>query len=344
MVSEVGLSGFTIAWRTQPEEKVFFTMSENLEVAAAATETQPSLAGASGITMRQMLEAGVHFGHQTKRWNPKMKPYIFGARNGIYIIDLQKTVALARAALRFVADVSARGGSVLFVGTKKQAQDVVREEAARAGQFFVTNRWLGGTLTNFKTIKQGIDRLKALETMAEDGTFDRLPKKEVAGLTREQEKLEKNLGGVKQLNRLPGALFVIDPKKETIAVHEANRLGIPVLGLVDTNCDPEGIDYVIPGNDDAIRSIKLFTGKIADACIEGSARYRASGAAERDAEQEKRGSDRGGDRNSRGGDDRRRPPRREGRGPVVEMKPASVEEAAVPTPEGAPVPTVATAE
>ncbi len=299
------------------------------------------MAPAGGITMRQMLEAGVHFGHQTKRWNPKMKPYIFGARNGIYIIDLQKTVALARAALRFVSDVTARGGSVLFVGTKKQAQDVVREEAARAGQFFVTNRWLGGTLTNFKTIKQGIDRLKALETMAEDGTFDRLPKKEVAGLTREQEKLEKNLGGVKQLNRLPGAIFVIDPKKEMIAVHEANRLGIPVLGLVDTNCDPDGIDYVIPGNDDAIRSIKLFTGKIADACIEGSARYRASGAAERDAEQEKRGGERG--ERGRGGDDqRRRAPRREGRGPVVEMKPGTVDEVAATTP--APEGQAATAE
>ncbi|MER2560230.1 MAG: 30S ribosomal protein S2 [Myxococcaceae bacterium] len=286
--------------------------------------------GATGITMRQMLEAGVHFGHQTKRWNPKMKPYIFGARNGIYIIDLQKTVGLARAALRFVSDVTARGGAVLFVGTKKQAQDVVREEASRAGQYFVTNRWLGGTLTNFKTIKQGIDRLKSLETMKEDGTFDRLPKKEVAGLEREREKLEKNLGGVKQLARLPGAIFVIDPKKEAIAVHEANRLGIPVLGLVDTNCDPEGIDYVIPGNDDAIRSIKLFTGKIADACVEGAARYRASGAAERDAEESRRRSEGGGRRDDDRGDSRRRAPRREGRGPVVEMKggPASADEAA----------------
>ncbi|MCU0697243.1 MAG: 30S ribosomal protein S2 [Myxococcaceae bacterium] len=291
--------------------------------------------GATGITMRQMLEAGVHFGHQTKRWNPKMKPYIFGARNGIYIIDLQKTVGLARAALRFVSDVTARGGAVLFVGTKKQAQDVVREEASRAGQYFVTNRWLGGTLTNFKTIKQGIDRLKSLETMKEDGTFDRLPKKEVAALEREREKLEKNLGGVKQLSRLPGAVFVIDPKKEAIAVHEANRLGIPVIGLVDTNCDPEGIDYVIPGNDDAIRSIKLFTGKIADACVEGSARYRASGAAERDAEESRRRSEgRGGRDDDRGGE-RRRAPRREGRGPVVEMKggPASADEAA-PAAEG----------
>jgi small subunit ribosomal protein S2 len=279
------------------------------------------LAPAAGITMRQMLEAGVHFGHQTKRWNPKMKPYIFGARNGIYIIDLQKTVSLARGALRFVTELTSRGGSLLFVGTKKQAQDVVREEAARAGQFFVTNRWLGGTLTNFKTIKQGIDRLKGIDEMEKDGTFDRLPKKEVANLLREREKLEKNLGGVKQLARLPGAIFVIDPKKEAIAVHEAGRLGIPVIGLVDTNCDPEGIDYVIPGNDDAIRSIKLFTGKLADACIEGAAKYRASGAAERDAGEEQRRSQpgRGGDR-----DDRRRPPRREGRGPVVEHRGAAV--------------------
>ena len=279
---------------------------------------------AGGITMKQLLEAGVHFGHQTKRWNPKMKPYIFGARNGIYIIDLQKTVNLARAAFRFVAEVTGRGGSVLFVGTKKQAQDVVREESARAGQFCVTTRWLGGTLTNFRTIKQGIDRLKAIEKMAEDGTYDRLPKKEVAQLEREREKLEKNLGGVKQLGRLPGAIFVIDPKKEEIAVHEAGRLGIPVIGLVDTNCDPDGIDFVIPGNDDAIRSIKLFTSKIADAAIEGAARYKASGAADRDEERESR-SERGDRRDDRRGD--RRGPRGdrgerggERRGPVVEMK------------------------
>ncbi len=305
---------------------------------------QATMAPAGGITMRQMLEAGVHFGHQTKRWNPKMKPYIFGARNGIYIIDLQKTVVLARAALRFVSDVTARGGSVLFVGTKKQAQDVVREEASRSGQYFVTNRWLGGTLTNFKTIKQGIDRLKSIETMAEDGTYARLPKKEVAQLEREREKLEKNLGGIKNSSRLPGAVFVIDPKKEQLAVHEANRLGIPVIGLVDTNCDPEGIDYVIPGNDDAIRSVKLFTGKIADAAIEGAARYRASGAADRDAQEERRRHE--GGRNSGDGEQRRRAPRREGRGPVVEHKgtaavePAAVEggEAAAPAADAAPAP------
>ncbi|MBN9687032.1 MULTISPECIES: 30S ribosomal protein S2 [unclassified Corallococcus] len=295
------------------------------------TQTQAqAMAAASGITMRQLLEAGVHFGHQTKRWNPKMKPYIFGARNGIYIIDLQKTVTMARAAFRFVADITARGGSVLFVGTKKQAQDVIQEEAARAGQFHVTSRWLGGTLTNFKTIKQGIDRLKTLEKMAEDGTFEVLPKKEVAQLEREREKLEKNLGGVKNMGKLPRCVFVIDPKKEHIAIHEATRLGIPVIGLVDTNCDPDGIDFVIPGNDDAIRSIKLFTSKIADACLEGAARYRASGAAERDEQEEREGRDDRGDRR----DDRRGPRRgdrrddRRGggdrggdrRGPVVEMK------------------------
>jgi small subunit ribosomal protein S2 len=300
-------------------------MSEEIQTQAQA------MAAATGITMKQLLEAGVHFGHQTKRWNPKMKPYIFGARNGIYIIDLQKTVVMARSAFRFVADITSRGGHVLFVGTKKQAQDVIREEAARAGQFFVTSRWLGGTLTNFKTIKQGIDRLKTLEKMAEDGTFERLPKKEVASLEREREKLEKNLGGVKEMTKLPRCVFVVDPKKEHIAIHEATRLGIPVIGVVDTNCDPDGIDFVIPGNDDAIRSIKLFTSKVADACIEGAARYRASGAAERDEQEEREGGSerrerddrrgpRRGDRGDRG--DRRGGGDRGGerRGPLVEMK------------------------
>ena len=284
--------------------------------------------------MKQLLEAGVHFGHQTKRWNPKMKPYIFGARNGIYIIDLQKTVALARAAFRFVADVTARGSSVLFVGTKKQAQDVIREEAARATQFYVTSRWLGGTLTNFRTIKQGIDRLKALEKMAADGTFEKLPKKEVAILQNEMEKLKKNLGGIQEMTRLPGCLFVIDPKKEHIAVHEAMRLGIPIVALVDTNCDPEGIDYVIPGNDDAIRSIRLFCNKIADAAIEGKARYQAHGGGQQEAEaaqaepgedrdsaserRGKRGGGRGGAGRGGGRGERRPVTSREG-GPEVEV-------------------------
>ncbi len=267
--------------------------------APPAPAAQPAVSPTQIISMKQLLEAGVHFGHQTKRWNPKMKPYIFGARNGIYIIDLQKTVGLFRRAYAFVAETVSRGGSVLFVGTKKQAQDAVAEEAVRASQFFVNTRWLGGTLTNFRTIKQGIDRLKTLERMEEDGTFERLPKKEVASLQREREKLVKNMGGIKDLARLPGVLFVIDPKKEHIAVHEANRLGIPVVAVVDTNCDPEGIDYVIPGNDDAIRSIRLFAGKVAEACIEGAARYAA-----RAPEREERGEDR--DRASERGERDRR--------------------------------------
>src|SRR5512145_265162 len=277
-------------------------------------EAMAAALGSTGtaITMKQLLEAGVHFGHQTKRWNPKMKPYIFGARNGIYIIDLQKTVGLARSALRFVSDAAAKGGSVLFVGTKKQAQDAIREEASRSGMFYVTNRWLGGTLTNFKTVKTGIDRLKTIEKMKADGTYDRLPKKEVASLEREREKLEKNLGGIKDLARLPAALFVIDTKKEHIAVHEANRLGIPVVAIVDTNCDPEGIDYVIPGNDDAIRSIRLFTGKIAEACIEGKARY-AAWAAEHGTQEKRPGEEDRDAASERGQKDRR--DRRDRRGP-----------------------------
>jgi small subunit ribosomal protein S2 len=227
----------------------------------------------STVTMKQMLEAGVHFGHQTKRWNPKMKPYIFGARNGIYIIDLQQTVGLWRRAYEFLVDLSSRGEKVLFVGTKKQAQEVVAEEAGRAGMFYVNNRWLGGTLTNFKTVKGSIERLRAIERMETDGTFERLQKKEVLGLTRERDKLMISLGGIKDMNRLPGAVFIIDPKKEHIAVAEANRLQIPVVAVVDTNCDPDLVDYVIPGNDDAIRSIKLFTANMADACVEGTAKY-----------------------------------------------------------------------
>jgi small subunit ribosomal protein S2 len=277
----------------------------------------------SAITMKQLLEAGVHFGHQTKRWNPKMKPYIFGARNGIYIIDLQKTVGLARSAFRFVNDVVAKGGTVLFVGTKKQAQDAIREEASRCGMFYVTNRWLGGTLTNFKTVKTGIDRLKTIEKMKADGTYERLPKKEVASLEREREKLEKNLGGIKDLARLPGALFVIDTKKEYIAIHEANRLGIPVVAVVDTNCDPEGIDFTIPGNDDAIRSIRLFTSKVAEACIEGKARYGAwvaeHGGRDEQAEQNER--DAASERGDKRGD--RRGPRRERRTPREDRGAAS---------------------
>ena len=225
------------------------------------------------IGMRDMLECGAHFGHQTRRWNPKMKPFIFGARNGIYIIDLQQTVGLFDRAYEKAANLVARGEKILFIGTKKQAQDIVAEEAKRSNQFYVNNRWLGGMLTNFKTIKQGIDRLRLLEKQQQDGTFDRLPKKEVVQLTRELAKLEKNLAGIRDMNKLPGAIFVIDPKREHIAVDEAKRLGIPILALVDTNCDPDGIDYLIPANDDAIRSIKLFTERIANAAIEGNVRH-----------------------------------------------------------------------
>ena len=231
------------------------------------------------ITMKQLLEAGVHFGHQTKRWNPKMRQFIFGARNGIHIIDLQHTVRLFRRAFNFVVESVANGHSVLFVGTKKQAQDVIQEEAKRSGQFYVTNRWLGGTLTNFRTVKGSIERLRSIERMAEDGTFERMTKKEVLHVERERVKLEKALGGIKAMNELPGAVVIIDPKKEHIAVAEARKLEIPVVAVTDTNCDPDLIDYIIPGNDDAIRAIKLFTAKISDAVLQGQrlARERAHG-------------------------------------------------------------------
>ncbi|OGQ84598.1 MAG: 30S ribosomal protein S2 [Deltaproteobacteria bacterium RIFOXYA12_FULL_58_15] len=221
------------------------------------------------ITMREMLEAGVHFGHQTNRWNPKMKPYIFGARNGIYIVDLQKTVPLFARAYDFLVTTVANGGKVLFVGTKKQAQDIIQEQALRGGQFFVNNRWLGGTLTNYRTIKASIDRLRAIDKMETDGTFDKLLKKEVLRLTRERAKLERNLGGIKDMGKLPGAVFVVDTRKEHIAVAEARKLGVPVVAVVDTNCDPDDIDFVIPGNDDAIRAIRIFVSAAADACLEG---------------------------------------------------------------------------
>ena len=221
------------------------------------------------VSMKQLLEAGVHFGHQTRRWNPKMARYIFTERNGIYIIDLQKTVKKLEEAYMFVRDVAANGDSVLFVGTKKQAGESIKEEAERAGAHYVNARWLGGMLTNFKTIRQRIQRLEQLRKMQEDGTFDRLPKKEVGKLELEIEKLEKYLGGIKTMNKLPGALFIVDPRKERIAVAEAKKLGIPIVEIVDTNCDPDEIDYVIPGNDDAIRAVKLIASTMADAIIEG---------------------------------------------------------------------------
>lgn len=218
--------------------------------------------------MKQLLEAGVHFGHQTRRWNPKMDKYIFTERNGIYIIDLQKTVKKVEEAYNFVKSVAEGNGTIMFVGTKKQAQDSVKEEAERCGMYYINQRWLGGTLTNFKTIKMRIDRLHALEKMEVDGTFDVLPKKEVIILNKEKDRLEKFLGGIKHMKGLPSALFIIDPRKERIAVAEARKLGIPIVGIVDTNCDPDEIDYVIPGNDDAIRAVKLLTAKIADAVVE----------------------------------------------------------------------------
>jgi small subunit ribosomal protein S2 len=222
------------------------------------------------ISMKQLLEAGVHFGHQTRRWNPKMAPYIFTERNGIYIIDLQKTVRKVEEAYNFIRDTVRQGDKILFVGTKKQAQESVKEEAIRSGMFFVNERWLGGMLTNFQTIRQRVNRLKELEQMEEQGVFSVLPKKEVAQLIGEREKLQRFLGGIKEMVNLPGALFVIDPRKEKIAIAESRRLGIPIVAIVDTNCDPDEVDYVIPGNDDAIRAVKLLTAKMADAVIEGA--------------------------------------------------------------------------
>ncbi|WP_370750742.1 30S ribosomal protein S2 [Eubacterium sp.] len=224
----------------------------------------------SVISMKQLLEAGVHFGHQTRRWNPKMAPYIYTERNGIYIIDLQKSVGKVDEAYKAVSDIAADGGSILFVGTKKQAQEAVKEEAQRCGMYYVNERWLGGMLTNFKTIQSRIKRLKDIERMSEDGTFDVLPKKEVVNIKKEWDKLEKNLGGIKEMKRIPDAIFVVDPKKEKICVQEAHALGIKLIGIADTNCDPEELDYVIPGNDDAIRAVKLIVSKMADAVIEAN--------------------------------------------------------------------------
>ena len=241
------------------------------------------------VTMKELLEAGVHFGHQVKRWNPKMKRYIFGQRNGIYIIDLQKTVKMFEVAFNFVKDLASKGESVLFVGTKKQAQDVIIEESQRSQAYFVNQRWLGGMLTNFKTVKQGIEKLKKIEKMNEDGTYELLTKKEVAKYETERQRLDKNLSGVKEMNSLPGAVIIIDPKKESIAVAEARKLAIPIVALVDTNCDPDDIDYVVPGNDDAIRSIRLVTSKMSDAFLEGKSILNKTmeEAAEKEAIEEK---------------------------------------------------------
>jgi small subunit ribosomal protein S2 len=245
----------------------------------------PPAPGEAPLPVKTLLDAGVHFGHQTKRWNPKMRPFIFGARNGVHIIDLDKTERLFSRAYNFVAETVSRGGHILMVGTKRQAQEIVQEEAIRSGSFYVVNRWLGGTLTNFRTIKQGLDRLRQLERMKDDGTYLQLPKKEVSRLEKERERSEKYLGGLKAMSALPAAVFVIDPSMETIAVEEARKLEIPLVAITDTNCDPDLIDYVIPGNDDAIRSIRLITSRIADAAIEGSQRRKEF----QPAQQEQRG-------------------------------------------------------
>ena len=240
----------------------------------------------SVISMKQLLEAGVHFGHQTRRWNPKMAEYIFTERNGIYIINLQKTVKKVIEAYNFIKEVAESGEEILFVGTKKQAQDSIKEEAERVGMYYVNARWLGGMLTNFKTIRKRIDRLNQLEKMEADGTFDLLPKKEVIKLKLEAEKLQKYLGGIKEMKKLPGAMFVVDPKKEKIAIAEAHKLGIPVVAIVDTNCDPDEVDYVIPGNDDAIRAVKLIASTMGNAIIEGRQGEQMGAAAEDDAAEE----------------------------------------------------------
>ncbi len=231
----------------------------------------------SPVTVRELFDAGVHFGHQTRRWNPKMKSYIYGARQGIHIIDLDQTATLAQKACKFIADTVARGGNVLFVGTKRQAQDIVKSEAERSGMFYVTNRWLGGTLTNFRTMKTGLDRLRTLERMSDDGTYDQLLKKETVQLDKEKARLEKHIGGMKGMSGIPQVMFIVDPAQETIAVKEARKLGIKIVAITDTNCDPDLIDFVIPGNDDAIRSIRLITSALADACIYGVSRRRDGG-------------------------------------------------------------------
>jgi len=252
----------------------------------------PQLRGDLPLPLKSLLDAGVHFGHQTKRWNPKMRPFIYGARNGIHIIDLDQTTKLFAKAYRFVEDMVGRGGHLLMIGTKRQAQEIVKEEATRSNSFYVINRWLGGTLTNFRTIKQGLERMRQLERMKEDGTYNQLPKKEVSQLEKERERFEKYVGGLKTMGSLPHAVFIIDPAKEVIAVQEAKKLGIPIIAITDTNCDPDVIDYPIPGNDDAIRSIKLITSRLADAVVDGALRRKETQGRER--------SDEGGERPGRG--------------------------------------------
>jgi small subunit ribosomal protein S2 len=262
------------------------TQSESVELTAQGL---PRLPGELPLPLKSLLDAGVHFGHQTKRWNPKMRPFIYGARNGIHIIDLDQTARLFARAYRFVEDMVGRGGHLLMIGTKRQAQEIVTEEASRSGSYYVVNRWLGGTLTNFRTIKQGLERMRQLERMKEDGTYNQLPKKEVSRLEKERERFEKYLGGLKTMGSLPQAVFVIDPSKETIAVQEAKKLGIPIIAITDTNCDPDLIDYPIPGNDDAIRSIKLITARLSDAVVDGSQRRKETAGRDDDGGVDDRG-------------------------------------------------------
>jgi small subunit ribosomal protein S2 len=250
------------------------TEPETTEPTAARPEQRAPRDPAAPVSVRELFDAGVHFGHQTKRWNPKMRPYIYGARSGVHIIDLDQTARLFKRAFDFLNDTAARGGSVLFVGTKRQAQEIVREEALRASMYFVTNRWLGGTLTNFRTIKGGLDRLRSLERMREDGTYEQIPKKETVRLEKERARLEKYLGGLKGMGSLPQAIFIVDPTQEVIAVSEARKLRIPLIAITDTNSDPDAIDFPIPGNDDAIRSVRLITSAVADACLLGVSRRR----------------------------------------------------------------------
>ncbi len=247
-------------------------MTQSTETTATGMQALPQLRGDPPLPLRSLFDAGVQFGHQTKRWNPKMRPFIYGARNGIHIIDLDQTVRLFTRAYNFIVDTVGRGGHLLMVGTKRQAQEIVQEEATRSGSFFVVNRWLGGTLTNFRTIKSGLERMRQLERMKEDGTYQSITKKEVSRLEKERERFEKYLGGLKNMGSLPAAMFVIDPAMEFIAVNEANKIGIPVIAITDTNCDPDRVNFVIPGNDDAIRSIRLITARVADAVVEGAQR------------------------------------------------------------------------
>ena len=286
-------------------------MTQSTEIlSATSAQGVPQLRGDFPLPLKSLLDAGVHFGHQTKRWNPKMKPFIYGARNGIHIIDLDQTARLFQRAFNFVQEICSKGGHILMIGTKRQAQEIVQEEAARSGSYYVVNRWLGGTLTNFRTIKQGLERMRQLERMRDDGTYLQLPKKEVSRLEKERERFEKYVGGLKTMGSLPQAVFIIDPARETIAGQEARKLQIPIIASTDTNCDPDVIDYAIPGNDDAIRSIKLITQRLADAVVEGTQRRKEFAGREDD---QPRGGDRG-DRRPQADVYQQRGPRRDGGG------------------------------